>query len=478
MLQWDIQAHSRGIQRVMKPSIAASIFLGLFFLAGCSGISGKAATPTRVPTIQLQQAPIQPSLTPERATPTAAAGASAVWAVNPADRLVLRIDPRSNSIVATIPIEGEPSLVVAGEGSVWVLDRKYELVFRIDPETNLVTASIPLPSGDAETLTTGAGSVWVGMTGRIDLTDQQPGEEGEVTAPGMVVQIDAQSNEIVKQLSVQPATQIVVEGTNLWVLSRGTIDTPLQLFDLTTQEGMAVPLQNGPEWLPAEAIAVSPDSLWLFSASYAKIFRATTDGIILSAVPFKEAKPTGYTSLLLNGSELWAATAWGSLLHINAVTNHVLGQVDLGIPLSGLAEGGGSIWAESQQTGAVYRIDAERNEVVAKIPTGKAVQPTVIPTPTTRIVIWKPCPDAATSRLKVGDIAYVTKDPPLPNRIRKEPSRQADILGVINPGGSMDIIDGPACADGWVWWKVKNADYEGWTSEGDQETYWLIPLYR
>ena len=65
------------------------------------------------------------------------------------------------------------------------------------------------------------------------------------------------------------------------------------------------------------------------------------------------------------------------------------------------------------------------------------------------IVVWKPCPDAPTSRLKVGDLAYVNNDPPAPNRVRKEPNRQAEILGLINPGGSMEILEGPTCAGKW-----------------------------
>jgi len=460
----------------MQSPIAVNIIVALVLLAGCSSLSTQAPTLTQVPTIHLP-APSAwlPSETP---TPAGESTSAAVWVANPEDRVVLRIDPFNNSIAARIPIEGIPDIVTAGEGAVWVLDKKYELVFRIDPQTNLPVTSIPLPAGNAETLASGAGAVWVGMTGRIDLTNQVPGEEEEVAAPGMVVQIDPQTNEIVQQLAVQPVNQIAVQGSALWVLSRTTIDTPLQVYDLNTGEGMSVPLQNGPEWLPAEAIAVSEDSLWLFSASYAKIFHATPDGIILSAVPFKEKQPTGYADLILTKSGLWAATPWGSILHIDTLTNHVLGEIDLDVPLSGLVDSNDSVWAVSQQTGRLYRIDAARNEVVAELSTGSALQPTVIPSPTAHVVMWKPCPDAATSRLKVGDIAYVTKDPPLPNRVRKEPSRKADILGLINPGGSMTIIDGPACADGWVWWKVKNADYEGWMSEGDQETYWMIPLYR
>ncbi|MBE0697804.1 MAG: hypothetical protein IH586_12855 [Anaerolineaceae bacterium] len=462
----------------MKQLSPVKFFLFLLFLVGCSGLPNQIIQPTRVATIQLPPGSNSPTQNPPAPSPTPEPPGAPVWVANPVDRVVLRIDPLSNSIAATIPIEGEPDTAVAGEGSVWVLDRKYKLVFRIDPQTNQVVASIPLPVGIAETLVTGAGSVWVGMTGIIDLTNQLPGQEDELEPPGIVIQIDPITNEILGQLPVQPVSQLAVDGTALWVLSRGTIDTPLQVFDLKTHQGMTVPLHNGPEWLPAEAMAVGSDSLWLFAASYAKIFHATPEGYILSAVSYKVKQPSGYASLLLTSSGLWAATPWGTVLHIDPKTNHTLGQVDLNIPLSSLTSSREAIWALSQQTGTLYRIDAQRSEVTAKITTGSAVQPTIVPSPTPRIVIWRPCPDAATSRLKVGDIAYVTKDPPLPNRVRKEPDPDADILGLINPAGSMEIIDGPACANGWVWWKVKNAEYEGWTAEGDKETYWLIPLYK
>jgi hypothetical protein len=42
----------------------------------------------------------------------------------------------------------------------------------------------------------------------------------------------------------------------------------------------------------------------------------------------------------------------------------------------------------------------------------------------------------------------------------------------------MWIIDGPECANGWVWWKIKaeGQDLEGWTTEGDHFEYWLLPI--
>jgi hypothetical protein len=471
-------------------SFAAGILL-LALIAGCAAPPARPVLPTLEPTIALPaaiQLPAADDLPPEitstiptaqaatRATPVDPTGP--IWIANPADRVVLRIDPARNVVAAAIPVEGEPALAVAGEGAVWVLDRAYDLLFRIDPGANRVVASVPLPAGQAETLTVGAGAVWVGMTGYLDLNNQVPGQEEELLPPGLVVKIDPRDNHVLDELPVQPVSRLVISGTRLWVLSHNVIDTPLQLYDLRSRQGMAVPLRNGPYWLPAEALAVSPDSLWLFSAAHGKIFHATPDGLIFAEIPFEQDRPTGYAEILLAQSGLWAATPWGSLLHVDPATHHLLGEVDLRTPLSGLAAGSGAIWAISQQTGRLFRVDPNRHTVAAEIAAGSPLQPTVIPSPTPRVVVWKPCPDGPTSRLKVGDIAYVTKEPPVPNRVRKEPNRQAEILGLINPGGSMDVLDGPTCADNWVWWKVKNADLEGWMAEGDAETYWMIPLYK
>lgn len=82
------------------------------------------------------------------------------------------------------------------------------------------------------------------------------------------------------------------------------------------------------------------------------------------------------------------------------------------------------------------------------------------------------------SQLRIGDTAQVALDPPLPNRVRQEPNTTATVIGYIDPGQSVTIIDGPACSEGWVWWKVETLTdgLNGWTAEGDQESFWLVPV--
>lgn len=102
---------------------------------------------------------------------------------------------------------------------------------------------------------------------------------------------------------------------------------------------------------------------------------------------------------------------------------------------------------------------------------------TATPKSKTQETADKPCVDAPTTHLRVGLFAYVNPDPPLPNNVRSDAGQNYDLIGDIPPGQAMKILDGPKCADGWVWWKIQTLEneLEGWTAEGDQESYWLIP---
>jgi YVTN family beta-propeller protein len=83
------------------------------------------------------------------------------------DGKVARIDPASNSIVATIPIQDSGSFVAFGGGAVWVTNYGTEgladgMLTRIDPATNGVTASVTVGSGPGR-LAYAGGSVWIGL---------------------------------------------------------------------------------------------------------------------------------------------------------------------------------------------------------------------------------------------------------------------------------------------------------------------------
>ena len=61
-----------------------------------------------------------------------------VWAVGEEKRELYRIDPASNSVVATIPLHDEPFSASVNSSSIWINNRKSRVVDRIDGATGAV----------------------------------------------------------------------------------------------------------------------------------------------------------------------------------------------------------------------------------------------------------------------------------------------------------------------------------------------------
>ena len=76
-----------------------------------------------------------------------------------ADTLV-RIDPKTNTVSATIPVGRKASGVAVGDGHVWVTSFADGTVWRIDPETRKAVV-IPV-KGSPTGIAVGRGSVLVG----------------------------------------------------------------------------------------------------------------------------------------------------------------------------------------------------------------------------------------------------------------------------------------------------------------------------
>ena len=91
---------------------------------------------------------------------------------------------------------------------------------------------------------------------------------------------------------------------------------------------------------------------------------------------------------------------------------------------------------------------------------------------------WQPCPGTYASNLWAGISARITDDPALSNRVRSLPSRRGSVMGYLAVGETMFIMDGPVCADGWIWWWVQSLEtgLTGWTSEGAEGETWVEPI--
>ena len=108
---------------------------------------------------------------PTTVRPTLAAFGS-IWVVDP-EGYVLRLDPASGRVVASVGVGNDPSAIASGAGSVWVANSSDGTVTRIDPAT-LDTTTVPVGHGPAA-IAVNASGAWVANAGDDAVVRVDPG---------------------------------------------------------------------------------------------------------------------------------------------------------------------------------------------------------------------------------------------------------------------------------------------------------------
>lgn len=91
----------------------------------------------------------------------------------------------------------------------------------------------------------------------------------------------------------------------------------------------------------------------------------------------------------------------------------------------------------------------------------------------------EPCIDAYPSRIQMGDWVYPAFDSSL--SLRAKPMQSTASLREKLPSGErVQVVDGPVCDSGWIFWQIRWNELTAWASEGDLDDtthgYWLIPV--
>jgi YVTN family beta-propeller protein len=91
-----------------------------------------------------------------------ASGDGYVWAANPDANVVAQIDPRTTTIVRTVPVGDGPTGLTFGDGSLWVCSQD-GVVTQIDPVAGKPLAAIRV-GGSPQGVAFGFGRVWVSVS--------------------------------------------------------------------------------------------------------------------------------------------------------------------------------------------------------------------------------------------------------------------------------------------------------------------------
>src|SRR6266542_5960928 len=188
--------------------------------------------------------------------------------------------PPSQRVVATIPIDGNPTGIAVGEGAVWVV--------------HAAQASPPLERGQ---------------------TAQQP-------VPGELSRIDPATNQVSQTIEVggDPMDVITAFGA-VWVIDRG--EPRIVRVDPGAGSLTPIPLPT-----PTEAAAAADGSIWASGSDDERVFRSDpATGQVLSAVAVGSKD---YKYIVPVDGQLFGGIAESHrLVRIDPSTNQVVASVEI-----------------------------------------------------------------------------------------------------------------------------------------------------
>jgi len=281
-------------------------------------------------------------------TPLIAVAASddAVWVLTN-DRRLVRIDPTTNRIVATIALpdsEWPEATVALGDGAVWVTvaspstttNPELDSLLRIDPATNTIAARIHVghsPEGIAVT----PGAIWT-ANHRSSWPDDNPHPNGIFE----ISRVDPVTNTETRRVQVEKRSNAIDDHAGFCC---------------------------GPQGMTAAA-----GSIWITdpqdSGSGLVIRVDPVTGAVVT-LPVADPKLIACGEIVGDSSAVWFFSSCdvSTVGRIDPASNRIVKRIDVGNAAFGIALGLGSVWvAENGPFGpsGLDRIDPATNKVVAR----------------------------------------------------------------------------------------------------------------
>ena len=279
------------------------------------------------------------------------------------------IDPATNEVIATIPVNIRPGPIFGTDDTLWVGNLVDRTLSAIDVRAKEVTGNYGL---EGRTPTAGAvardGTVWVvhGRLGDITLFDAQFGvvqrtldvagrepytPTGAIAVDGGVAWV-AFGDSTFARLETATGDRtgwtfagagpigVAVGFASVWVVNS---DATLQRFNpVSFEEG---PLRTYPVARRPGGIATGEGAVWYSSAGDDIVTRLDPNAGSTLTIPVGTAP----TSIALGDGAVWVAnTGDGSLSRIDPQTNKVTKTIDIGNPPAGIAFADGLLWVTVQ----------------------------------------------------------------------------------------------------------------------------------
>jgi len=224
----------------------------------------------------------------------------AFWAAQNATRAIVALDPHDGQQVRAVPLNVTPFELAAADRMVWVTSYQDETIQRVDPATNTVVATITQFGRGPAGIAIGPQAVWV--------TNSRA---------GTALRIDPATNQVVATIAMPcpaPCTYgavplAITAGVDaVWVRNEG-IATLTRIDPRTNAVVSTVDVDAFYGRDGVDAIAVAPSGVWLSGLSLQRINAVT-------GKPAARLSLTGITLTYGYGS-LWITDILGRILRVN-----------------------------------------------------------------------------------------------------------------------------------------------------------------
>jgi virginiamycin B lyase len=264
---------------------------------------------------------------------------NAVWVASTKPNAVLRIDPATNKIVATVKVSGEAcSGLATGFGSIWVpiCGEKPELV-RIDGAKNTVSGTLPIaPAAPEGGIATSDDSVWM-------VTDKN----------GTLNRIDPSTNNVRQRISIPPGSYNPVFSDGIvWIT--GVDSSVLTAVDADSGEV----LESVAVGLKPRFLAAGVGSIWTLNQGDGTVSRVDERNRKVTAT-IRVGIPGPGGDIGYGGESVWPTVFGVPLTRVNASTNKVIRQW-VGEGGDSLRVGFDSIWITDYKRGLLERIPIQQ----------------------------------------------------------------------------------------------------------------------
>lgn len=240
--------------------------------------------------------------------------ADSVWTNSKGTNTVFRLDPKTDQVVAAVPVSKPCSGFAVAAGTLWSPSCGENVIYRIDLKTNQVVAKVPVgPANTEGGIAFGAGSAWMPSDPK-----------------GLVSRIDPATNSVIAQIPVAPDSFTAVYAYNrVWVSSTGKSLVTV-IHPATNKVIAEIPVDPNPRFMAAGE---------------------------------------GFVWTLNQGT--------GTVSKIDPRSLKVVATIDVGVPGPGgdITAGEGAVWV-TQKTIPVSRIDPSTDKVTVQLagPGGDAMR--------------------------------------------------------------------------------------------------------